>query len=90
MVMECSADIGQQNQITRLNLATEREWPRIWIWAKSFATEVDPQLNQVNTVNLARDMLNAGNLFLLKDQSEYTVGMGGFGRKTPNYLVINM
>lgn len=75
---------------TSLITATDKEWPRVSLWAKAFAAESSPKLDPYKSVQLAKDMLKKGCLYLCKDKKGKTKGMGGFGRHTPNSLVINM
>ena len=66
------------------------QWPRVLVWAKAFANESNPKLNQHQTIKLAKQMMEAGQLFVLKNIHGQTQAMGGFGRFTPNASVINM
>ena len=66
------------------------EWPRVLVWAKAFANESNPKLNQHQTIKLAKQMKEEGQLFVLKNIHGQTQAMGGFGRFTPNASVINM
>ena len=66
------------------------EWPRVLVWAKAFANESNPKLNQHQTIKLAKQMKEEGQLFVLKNIHGQTEAMGGFGRFTPNASVINM
>lgn len=75
---------------TSLVKATEKEWPRVWLWAKAFAMESSPQLDIHKSIQMAKNMQKNGQLYLLKDKEGQTKGMGGFGRSTPNALVVNM
>jgi ribosomal protein S18 acetylase RimI-like enzyme len=75
---------------TSLVQATDKEWPRVWLWAKAFATESFPQLDVHKSIQMAKNMQKNGRLYLLKDKKGQTKGMGGFGRSTPNALVVNM
>ena len=75
---------------TSLVKATEKEWPRVWLWAKAFAMESLPQLDVHKSIQMAKNMQKNGRLYLLKDKEGQTKGMGGFGRSTPNALVVNM
>ena len=76
--------------VTSLVKATEKEWPRVWLWAKAFAMESSPQLDIHKSIQMAKNMQKNGQLYLLKDKEGQTKGMGGFGRSTPNALVVNM
>ena len=66
------------------------EWPRVLVWAKAFANESNPKLNQHQTIKLAKQMKEEGQLFVLKNIHGQTQAKGGFGRFTPNASVINM
>jgi len=66
------------------------EWPRVLVWAKAYADESNPKLNQHQTIKLAKKMKEEGLLFVLKNIHGQTQAMGGFGRFTPNASVINM
>ncbi|OUU39982.1 MAG: hypothetical protein CBC16_06905 [Verrucomicrobia bacterium TMED56] len=66
------------------------EWPRVLVWAKAFANESNPKLNQHQTIKLAKQMKEEGQLFVLKNIHGQTQAMGGFGRFTPQRSVINM
>ena len=82
---------------SRLNLkkgisvqkATSFEWPRIRLWAIQFAHESNPQLDLHSSILMAKSMLNQQNLYLLRKEGN-TLGMAGFGRFTPNRMIINM
>lgn len=69
--------------------ATSFEWPRIRLWAIQFAHESNPQLDLQASILMAKSMLNHQNLYLLRKEGN-TLGMGGFGRFTPNRMIINM
>ena len=69
---------------------SDHEWPRVLVWAKAFANESNPKLNQHQTIKLAKQMKEDGQLFVLKNIDGQSQAMGGFGRFTPNASVINM
>ncbi len=69
--------------------AGELEWPRIRLWATIFADEANPALDRQATILMAKSMLKNKCLYLLKEGMQ-SLGMAGFGRNTPNCMVINM
>ncbi len=69
--------------------AGELEWPRIRLWATIFADEANPALDRQAAIQMAKSMLKNKSLFLLKEGMQ-SLGMAGFGRNTPNCMVINM
>jgi predicted GNAT family acetyltransferase len=69
--------------------ASELEWPRIRLWAANFAEEASPALNREATIMMAKSMLKNKNLYLLRNGIQ-SLAMAGFGRNTPNRMVINM
>ncbi len=75
---------------TSLIVATDKQWPRVALWAKAFAAESIPPLDPYKSIQLAKDMQKKGHLYLFKDRNGQTKGMAGFGRHTPNSSVLNM
>ena len=75
-----------------LSLALESvgpgSWPRIQAWTMQFARESIPPIQANALLEVTREMMADGNLFLLRKDG-VACGMGGFGRSTPNSLVIN-
>ena len=63
-------------------------WPRIQVWAMQFARESNPPIQPNALLAVSREMMLCGNLFLLRKDGD-PCGMAGFGRSTPNSLVIN-
>ena len=76
---------------SRLSLALESvgpgSWPRIQAWTMQFARESIPPIQANALLAVTREMMADGNLFLLRKDG-VACGMGGFGRSTPNSLVI--
>ena len=68
----------------------KNEWPKARLWAMQFAIESTPKLNATAIVNMARNMMQTGNLFFFQKQGFNSCGMAGFGRKTKNFQVINL
>ena len=71
-----------------LETVQPRSWPRIKAWAMQFARESNPPIQANALVAVSREMMLCGNLFLLRKDG-VPCGMAGFGRSTPNSLVIN-
>jgi hypothetical protein len=69
--------------------ATVLEWPRVRLWAISFARESQPPLSENAMVGMAKEMVDEGSMFILREGNK-SVAMGGFGRFTPQRSVINM
>lgn len=65
------------------------DWPRIRVWAGNFARESGHGAGEHRTISLAKEMLEGEGIFLFKNQNQ-CLAMAGFGRRTSNYLVINM
>ena len=84
-----NAKITEKSGNLELVQASEFEWPRIRLWAANFAQEASPVLNREATIMMAKSMLKNKNLYLLKNGIQ-SLGMAGFGRNTPNRMVINM
>jgi len=66
-----------------------KEWPRIRLWASLFAKESASSSTELSTIKLAREILEQGNMYIFRNKG-ISVGMAGFGRKTPSRLTINM
>ena len=79
---------NQENRI-KIVRADNMQWPRIRLWASLFAKESDSSANELSTVKLAREILEQGNMYIFR-KAGASVGMAGFGRKTPSRLTINM
>jgi predicted GNAT family acetyltransferase len=73
-----------------LKRVSKREWPRVRLWSLQFAMESVPQLNGSEIVASAKKMMEMGSLFIIQKKGLGTCGMGGFGRETQNFKVINL
>jgi hypothetical protein len=82
-----NAKITEKSGNLELVQASEFEWPRIRLWAANFAQEASPALNREATIMMAKSMLKNKNLYLLKNGIQ-SLGMAGFGRNTPNRMVM--
>lgn len=89
-VLLSPAKFSSVHSSSKIVKASNLEWPRVLVWAKAFASESNPKLNQHQTIKLAKQMKEDGQLFVLKNIYGQTEAMGGFGRFTPNASVINM
>ena len=72
-----------------LEVVKPESWPRIQTWTTHFANESSPPVNANALLAISRKMMKRGNLFLLRKEGVGACSMGGFGRSTPNSLVIN-
>ena len=72
----------------RMRLAEETDRELVHDWAISFAAESPSPMDPSTLVELAETMRAKGNLFLWEDGEP--MSMAGFGRSTPNGLVVNM
>ncbi|MFP6886599.1 MAG: GNAT family N-acetyltransferase, partial [Opitutales bacterium] len=72
----------------RMRLAEETDRELVRDWAISFAAESPSPMDPSTLVELAEAMRAKGNLFLWEDGEP--MSMAGFGRSTPNGLVVNM
>ena len=66
------------------------DWPRVRLWTKQFAAESIPYVNELALVRMAKDMMNENSLYVLRNKDNASCAMGGFGRTTPNKLIINL
>ena len=82
--------ISSAHSSSKIVKVSDREWPRVLVWARAFANESNPKLNENQTIKLAKQMKEDGQLFVLKNIHGQSLAMGGFGRFTPNTAVINM
>ena len=89
-VLLSPAKFSSVHSSSKIVKVSNLEWPRVLVWAKAFANEWNPKLNQHQTIKLAKQMKEDGQLFVLKNIHGQTQAMGGFGRFTPNASVINM
>mgnify|MGYP000033712809 CR=1 FL=1 len=89
-VLLSPAKFSSVHSSSKIVKVSNLEWPRVLVWAKAFANESNPKLNQHQTIKLAKQMKEDGQLFVLKNIHGQTQAMGGFGRFTPNASVINM
>ena len=89
-VLLSPAKFSSVHSSSKIVKVSNLEWPRVLVWAKAFANESNPKLNQHQTIKLAKKMKEDGQLFVLKNIHGQTQAMGGFGRFTPNASVINM
>ena len=89
-VLMSPAKFSSVHSSSKIVKVSKLEWPRVLVWAKAFANESNPKLNQHQTIKLAKQMKEDGQLFVLKNIHGQTQAMGGFGRFTPNASVINM
>ena len=90
-IYELSNVLGNSCQNSEMGMvrAGSLEWPRIRLWAEAFAKEAIPPISQTATISMARKILDNGNFYILRKNSQ-SCGMAGFGRSTPNRLVVNM
>ncbi len=72
-----------------LEVVKSESWPRIQTWTTLFANESSPPVNANALLTISREMMKRGNLFLVRKEGVGACAMGGFGRSTPNSLVIN-
>ena len=89
-VLLSPAKFSSVHSSSKIVKVSNLEWQRVLLWAKAFANESNPKLNQHQTIKLAKQMKEEGQLFVLKNIHGQTQAMGGFGRFTPNASVINM
>ena len=89
-VLSSPAKFSSVHSSSKIVKVSNLEWPRVLVWAKAFANESNPKLNQHQTIKLAKQMKEDGQLFVLKNIDGQSQAMGGFGRFTPNATVINM
>ncbi|MEC9122841.1 MAG: GNAT family N-acetyltransferase [Verrucomicrobiota bacterium] len=75
--------------IFRLKAVEPESWPRVESWAVQFARESVPPLNSNVLLSMTKEMMLRKNLFFLDKEGVGPCAMGGFGRSTPNSLVIN-
>jgi len=73
-----------------LKRVSKREWPRVRLWSLQFAMESEPQLNGSEIVASAKKMMEMGSLFIIQKKGLGSCGMGGFGRETKKFKVINL
>jgi predicted GNAT family acetyltransferase len=74
---------------TSLKVVKTSSWPRVQTWTRIFANESNPPLDTNTLLSVSREMMLRGTLFILKKEGIGSCAMGGFGRSTPNCLVIN-
>ena len=72
----------------RIRPAEDADRKLVRDWAISFAAESPSPMDPSTLVELAEAIRAKGNLFLWEDGEP--VSMAGFGRSTPNGLVVNM
>ena len=72
----------------RMRLAEETDRKLVRDWAIRFAAESSSLIDPSTMVELAEIIRAKGNLFLWENDNP--VSMAGFGRSTPNGLVVNM
>lgn len=74
---------------TSLKIVKPSSWPRVQTWTRIFANESNPPLDANTLLSVSREMMLRGTLFILNKEGIGSCAMGGFGRSTPNSLVIN-
>ena len=79
----------ENRQPPSLKVVDPESWSRIRAWTTIFANESAPPVNASALLSISREMMNLGNLFILHKEGVGPCAMGGFGRSTPNTLVIN-
>ena len=89
-ILEKSSSQGFEMDDWKLQRVGDREWPRARIWAIQFVEDNMIFSNPTPTISLAKKMMEKGDLFFLRNERGEACAMAGFGRKTPNKLVINM
>ena len=89
MIYATSCSRFSDHPTANLSAVGQISWPRAQTWATLFANESIPPLNQTALVTITREMMTQGNLFFLEKEGVGPCAMGGFGRSTPNCLVIN-
>ncbi len=87
--LPCKGKKPFKKEGTSLLTVGTREWPRIRLWSMDFANTSSPPISKSATVNMARGMMEKGDLYVLKLKGK-SCAMGGFGRETPHIVVINM
>ena len=74
---------------TSLRVVKPSSWPRVQTSTRIFASESNPPLDANTLLSVSREMMLRGTLFILNKEGIGSCAMGGFGRSTPNCLVIN-
>ena len=80
--------VNAVNAPGRIRPAEDADRELVRDWAISFAAESPSPMDPSTLVELAEGMRAKGNLFLWEDGEP--MSMAGFGRSTPNGLVVNM
>lgn len=79
----------KKHKPSTLQVVDSERWPRVGAWTTIFANESTPPVNPNALLSISREMMMRGNLFVMNKKDVGPCAMGGFGRTTPNSLVIN-
>ena len=78
------------DNLLQLCRVESNDWPRARVWAQQFAAEAEPSMDLGAITQMAKNMYQENNLYLLKNEEKIPCAMAGFGRSTDRYQVINM